>query len=35
VRNFVVLALQGLAPRKYEKITEAQATADLQLPLAA
>jgi hypothetical protein len=35
VRNFVGLALQGLAPRKYGQITEAQATADLQLPLAA
>jgi hypothetical protein len=35
VRNFVVLALQGIAPRKYGKITEAQAPADLQLPLAA
>ena len=35
VRNFVALALQGIAPRKYGKITEAQETADLQLPLAA
>ena len=29
------VALQGIAPRKYRKIIEAQQTADLQLPLAA
>ena len=34
-RHFAALALQGVAPRKYRKITEAQATAHLQLPLAA
>jgi hypothetical protein len=34
-RNFVALALHGLAPRKYRKIVEAEETADLQLPLAA
>lgn len=33
--NFVALALQGLAPRTYRKITEAKETTDLQLPLAA
>jgi hypothetical protein len=34
-RNFAALALQGMAPRKYRKIIEAQKTADLQLLLAA
>ena len=34
-RNFVALALQGLAPRTYRKITEAKETTELQLPLAA
>jgi hypothetical protein len=34
-RHFAALALQGVAPRKYRKITEAQETANLQLPLAA
>jgi hypothetical protein len=34
-RNFVVLALQGLAPRTYRKITEAKETTELPLPLAA
>ena len=33
--NFVALALKGVAPRKYDKIPEAQETADAQLPLAA
>jgi len=33
--NFVALALQGLAPRTYRKITEAKETTELQLPLAA
>jgi len=33
--NFVALALQGLAPRTYRKITEATETTELQLPLAA
>jgi hypothetical protein len=33
--NFVTLALQGLAPRTYRKITEAKETTELQLPLAA
>jgi hypothetical protein len=33
--HFVALALKGVAPRKYRKITEAKETADLQLPLAA
>jgi len=33
--NFVALALQGLAPRTYHKITEAKETTELQLPLAA
>jgi len=33
--NFVALALYGLAPRTYRKITNAHETADLQLPLAA
>ena len=33
--NFVPLALQGLAPRTYRKITEAKETTELQLPLAA
>jgi hypothetical protein len=33
--NFVALALQGLAPRTYRKITEAKETPELQLPLAA
>jgi len=32
--NFVALALTGTAPRKYDKITGAQETADAQLPLA-
>jgi len=34
-RNFAPLALQGVAPRKYRKMTEANHTNDLQLPLAA
>jgi hypothetical protein len=34
-RHFAALALQGVAPRKYPKIPEAQETANLQLPLAA
>jgi hypothetical protein len=33
--NFVALALQGLAPRTYRKITNTKETTDLQLPLAA
>lgn len=33
--NFVALALQGLAPRTYRKITDAKETTELQLPLAA
>ncbi len=33
--NFVPLALRGLAPRTYRKITEAKETTKLQLPLAA
>jgi hypothetical protein len=33
--NFVPLALKGLAPRTYRKITEAKETTKLQLPLAA
>jgi len=33
--HFVPLALKGLAPRTYRKITEAKDTTDLQLPLAA
>jgi hypothetical protein len=33
--NFVALALQGLAPRTYRKITAAKETTELQLPLAA
>lgn len=33
--NFAALALQGVAPRKYDKIAEAKETADSQLPLAA
>jgi hypothetical protein len=33
--NFAAFALQGIAPRKYRKIAEAQETAGLQLPLAA
>jgi hypothetical protein len=33
--NFVVLALKGLGPRTYRKITDAKETAELQLPLAA
>jgi len=33
--NFVALALKGLAPRTYRKITEAKETPELQLPLAA
>ena len=33
--DFVALALQGVAPRKYNKIAEAKETADPQLPLAA
>jgi hypothetical protein len=35
VGHFVALALQGLTPRMYRKITEAKETTDLQLPLAA
>jgi len=34
-RNFATLALQGVAPRKYRKIAEANHTNDLQLSLAA
>jgi hypothetical protein len=34
-RNFVALALKGLAPRKYRKIEEAKETADSQLSVAA
>jgi hypothetical protein len=34
-RNFVPLALQGLAPRTYRKITNAKETTELPLPLAA
>lgn len=34
-QNFATLALQGLTPRKYQKINSAKETADLQLPLAA
>jgi hypothetical protein len=33
--NFVALALRGLAPRTYRKITEATETTELQLPVAA
>ncbi len=33
--NFQALALKGVAPRKYDKIAEAQETTDLQLPIAA
>ena len=33
--NFVALALHGLAPRTYRKITEAKETTELQLPLVA
>ena len=33
--NFVALALHGLAPRTYRKMTNANETADLQLPIAA
>ncbi len=33
--NFAALALQGVAPRKYDKIPEAKETADLQLSIAA
>jgi hypothetical protein len=33
--NFVALALHGLAPRTYRKITNAKETTELQLPLAA
>ena len=33
--HFAALALQGVAPRKYNKTTGAKETADLQLPLAA
>lgn len=33
--NFVALALQGIAPRKYDKIAKAKETPDSQLPLAA
>jgi hypothetical protein len=35
VGNFVPLALHGLAPRTYRKITEPKETTELQLPLAA
>ncbi len=35
VQNFATLALQGLTPRKYQKINIAKETVDLQLPLAA
>lgn len=34
-QHFAALALQGVAPRKYRKIAEANHTTDLQLPLAA
>ena len=34
-RDFAALALQGVAPRKYRKIAEANHTKDVQLPLAA
>jgi len=34
-QHFATLALQGLTPRKYRKITIAKETAELQLPLAA
>ena len=33
--NFAALALRGIAPRKYRKITAAKETTDVQLPLAA
>jgi hypothetical protein len=33
--NFVALALKGLAPRTYRKMTDPQETTELQLPLAA
>jgi len=33
--NFAALALQGVAPRKYNKSKEAKETADSRLPLAA
>jgi hypothetical protein len=33
--NFVLLALQGLAPRTYRKMTDPKETTELQLPLAA
>ncbi|SRR5712692_1712369 len=33
--NFVALALKGLAPRTYRKITDPKETTELQLPLAA
>lgn len=33
--NFVTLALQGLAPRTYRKMTDPKETTELQLPLAA
>jgi hypothetical protein len=33
--HFVALALQGLIPRTYRKISEAKETTELQLPLAA
>jgi hypothetical protein len=33
--NFVLLALEGIAPRKYRKMATAKETTDLQLPLAA
>jgi hypothetical protein len=33
--NFVALALHGLAPRTYRKITDAKETTELRLPLAA
>lgn len=33
--NFVALALQGLAPRTYRKMTDPKETTELQLPLAA
>ncbi|MDQ3133745.1 MAG: hypothetical protein M3Q76_02940, partial [Acidobacteriota bacterium] len=31
--NFAALALKDVAPRKYDKITEAKETADLQLSI--
>jgi hypothetical protein len=34
-RNFMALALPGLAPRTYHKITDAKEITELQLPLAA